>query len=39
MAQVYIRSQNKEALYVFNNFQGIEYGTTDYAACKYFGGK
>ena len=25
MAQVYIRSQNKEALYVFNNFQGIEY--------------
>lgn len=29
MAQVYIRSQNKEALYVFNNFQGIEYSTTE----------
>lgn len=29
MGQVYIRSQNKEALYVFNNFQGIEYSTTE----------
>lgn len=29
MAQVYIRSQNREALYVFNNFQGIEYSTTE----------
>lgn len=29
MAQIYIRSQNKEALYVFNNFQGIEYSTTE----------
>lgn len=29
MAQVYIRSQNREALYIFNNFQGIEYSTTE----------
>lgn len=29
MGQVYIRSQNKEALYVLNNFQGIEYRTIE----------